>query len=115
MDEFLLGRSITEQNRNATAIVRAFHVDAGVADEPDRRAGLDAARPESERDRSGVRLVQSRVPCPDDAAEQLEPADPLGLAPQQSTGLVADHSKKDAVAGESAEQFEAPRQRAQPV
>src|SRR6266436_7215125 len=81
-DQLLLGRSVAEQNRNATAVVRALHIDAGVTDEPDCCAGLDAAGLESERDRSGIRLVHRRVACPDDAAEQFGPADPLGLAAQ---------------------------------
>src|SRR6266853_1749632 len=85
------------------------------AGEPDALARLYAARLESERNRGGVRLVLRRVPCPDKAPEQLRPADPLGLAPQQSAGLVADHPEENTVGAERAEQFTAARQRAQPV
>src|SRR3954471_20543860 len=73
MEKLLLGRSVAEQNRKATTIVCALHVGAGVADEPNSFAGLDAARLESQRDRGGVGLVLRRVSCPDDAAEQLGP------------------------------------------
>src|ERR1700730_15323809 len=114
-EELLLGRSIAEQNRNATAVVGALHVGPGVADEPNSLTGLDAARRESERDRGGGRRVLRPVPPPDDAAEQLRPADPLGLAPQQSAGLVAHHPEENTVGAERAEQFTAARQRTQPV
>src|SRR5205823_3561899 len=93
-EKLLLGCCVAEQNRNATAVICALHVGTGVADEPNSLAGLDPARLESERDRGGVRLVLRRVPCSDNAAEQVGPADPLGLAPQQSAGLVADHPEE---------------------
>src|ERR1700732_2343035 len=48
-EKLLLGRSVAEQNRNATAVVCALHIGPGVADEPNALAGLDAARRESER------------------------------------------------------------------
>src|SRR4051794_26207849 len=49
-EKLLLGCSVAEQNRNTVAVVRALHIGTGVADEPDPRAGLDAARLESQRD-----------------------------------------------------------------
>src|SRR3984893_17641786 len=70
-EELLLGRSIAEQNRNATAVVGALHVGPGVADEPNSLTGLDAARRESERDRGGGRRVLGMGSWPGDAAEQL--------------------------------------------
>src|SRR5271169_1846062 len=114
-EKLFLGRSVAEQYRNATAVVCALHVRTGVADEPDAIAGLDAARLEGKRDGGGVRLVLRRVPCPNDAAEQPGPADTLGLASQQSAGLVADHPEENTVGNERAEQLTAPRQWAQPV
>src|ERR1700736_12399 len=114
-EDLLLGRSSAEQNRNATAVVCALHVGPGVADEPNSLTRLDAARREGERDRGGVRLVLRRASCPDAAAEQLGPADPLGLASQQSAGLVAHHPEENTVGAERAEQFTAARQRTQPV
>src|SRR5580692_8831229 len=114
-EKLFLDRSVAEQNRNATAVVCALHVGPGVADEPNSLTRLDAARRERERDRGGVRLVLRRVSCPDDAAEQLGPADPLGLASQQSAGLVAHHPEENTIGAERAEQFTAARQRTQPV
>src|SRR5690349_19915074 len=107
--ELFGARSVAEQNRNAPAVIRAFHVDPGVADKPYRVARLDAARLEGERDRGGGRLVQRRIPRPNDTAEQLGPPDPLSLAPQERAGLVADHTEENAFGGQLAEQLAAAR------
>src|SRR5260370_30436757 len=60
-EKLFRGRSVAEQNRNATAVVCALHIGAGDADEPYALAGLDAARDESGHDRCKIRLLMRPV------------------------------------------------------
>ena len=63
---------------------------------------------------AGSGLSMRCVACPDKTAESSDQPMLLGLAPQQSAGLVADHPEKNTVVAEPLEQFTAARQRAQP-
>src|SRR5579864_139244 len=65
--------AVAEQHRDAAAVARAFHIDRGVADKPNLRAGVDAARRQRQMHRLGRRLVGLRVAGTDDAAEQRRP------------------------------------------
>src|SRR5260370_883735 len=49
--ELLRRRGVAEQDRDAAAVLRAFHVDRGVADKPYLLAGHDPARRHREMDR----------------------------------------------------------------
>src|SRR5207248_3732321 len=79
-----------EQNRDTAGIERAFDVDGGVADIPDRRPGGDAAAGERQVDGGRVGLVGGGVRGADEAGKIAGPAEMRGLAPQYRPGLVAD-------------------------
>ena len=79
MAKFLLRGAVTEQNWNTTAVLGTFHIDRRIADKPGCFTGRDATRRERKRDGCGMGFVGRRVTCPDDAAEQHRPADPLRL------------------------------------
>src|SRR3954471_8234139 len=46
--KLLVRHGLAEQDADAAAVLRAFHVDRGIADEPDILAGRDAARRQSQ-------------------------------------------------------------------
>src|SRR5439155_456791 len=100
LNEFVRRGGIGEQYRDAAAVLRALHIDLGVADQPDIATGGDAAPRQREMHRLAGRLVGGGVPGPDDAAEKPRPAELLDFAAQQRAGLVADDAEKDAPAGE---------------
>src|SRR5207248_181101 len=113
--KLLLRDRFAEQDADTTAVLRAFHVDRGVADEPYLLAGRYAARRQCQMHRLAGRLVGSRIARPDDAAEEPRPAEPVDFAAQQGAGLVAHHPEKDILAEERAQHCLAPGQRGQPV
>src|SRR5579864_6759223 len=113
--KLLRRRSLAEQHRDAAAVAGAFDVDGGIPDKPYILAGRHAARRECQMDRLGSRLVRRRVPCPDDAAKKIGPAELRDLATQQFAGLVADHSEKHPLVGERPQHRLAAGQRAQAV
>src|SRR6266550_2996921 len=115
MGKLLCRHSAAEQDRHTTAVVRTFHVDAGVANEPNCVTRLNPTRLEREHNRSGIRLVDGRIPRPDDTAEECGPADLIRFATQQRTGFVADYSEKNPLSEKRSKQFAATRQRAQPI
>src|SRR5207245_6754406 len=98
LNKFVRRRGIGEQYRDAAAVLRALHVDLGIADQPDIFTGPDAALRQREMDRLAGRFVGRGITGANDAAKKPRPAEPLDLAPQQRAGLVADHAKKDALA-----------------
>src|SRR5438105_9140433 len=83
-----------EENRDTAAIHGALHIEGGVADEPNLLAGRNAALRQGEMHGLTGRLVRRGIPCPDNAAEQPSPAEPLDFTAQYRAGLVADDPEK---------------------
>src|SRR3546814_9227726 len=76
-------RLAPQQDRSAPAVVGAEDVDVGVADEPDRRAGGDAAAGQREVDNLRRRLVAGGIVGADQGFEVLVTAEGGGLQAQQ--------------------------------
>src|SRR5690242_18730869 len=112
----LLARAgVAEQHRDAAAVLRAFDIDASVADKPHLLTRRHATGGEREVDRLGRRLVGGGVAGADNAAEKRGPAESCDFAPQQVAGLVADDAEEDPLAGKPLQHRGAAGQRGQPL
>src|SRR5436305_8083585 len=113
--KLVIRNGIAEQHADAAAVLRAFHIDCGIADEPDVLARGNAARRQREMHRLAGRLVGGGIAGADNAAEESGAAEPLDLTAQQQAGLVADHPEKDLLSSERMQHGFAPGQRRQPL
>src|ERR1051325_10892404 len=80
--EFFRICRFAEENRYTATVHRTLHIERGVADEPNLLTRRNAAFRQGEMHRLAGRLVRRGIPCPDDAAEQPGPAEPLDLTAQ---------------------------------
>src|SRR5690349_16932996 len=91
-EALLLDRARADQHAETAGIVRAFHVECGVADIP-RLGRADAAAVEREQHRRGMRLVERGITGADESLEMARPTEVIRLAPQDVAGLVADDAE----------------------
>src|SRR5215471_9986743 len=93
------GRLGAHQNRSAAGILRADHVNIGIAHEPNILSrgwtGMRGAQTQSVIDMGSMRLVACAIAGAGEALEVILPAEMLCLEAEEMTTLVADHAEID--------------------